>query len=93
MLAEEAKGQATVMLEMVKQGKTIAEQEQVMALQRHNHRDTQEVRVQHQAGMKKLIRVWTERVTTETLWEIVWEKDLCRNKMHATSWTEFIFPR
>jgi hypothetical protein len=40
--------------------------------------------------MKKKIRAWKERVITGTLWEIVWEIGSYQNKMHVTSWTEYI---
>jgi hypothetical protein len=81
------------MPEMLNAGKTIAQQEEDMPLERHLRRDTKELSLQVQAGMKKPIWLWKERVTTGVLWETVWEIDSYRNKMHGTSWKGFIYLR
>jgi hypothetical protein len=71
MPAEKAKGQAAAMPEMampetVNPGKTIAQQERDMPLERHLHRDNKGLPQQHRAGMMRPIRFWKERVTTES---------------------------
>jgi hypothetical protein len=80
------------MPETAKLGKTIARKEWQMSVQTCHRRDIQEPVVRHQAGMM-MIPSCKELVITETLWEIVWEKDSCRNKMHVTDWTESICAR
>jgi hypothetical protein len=64
-----------------------------MPLERHLHRDTKELMLQHRAGMKRPIRFWKERVTTEVHWETVWEIATYRNKMCGINWIGFIYLR